>query len=86
MPNCYLCGRPLNEMRTRLRRKVMTGEWIRRSYLRGRVDRITHRYSSRIVCAGCAKYLDLRDLKSDRWQRIQLRFWLALLLLAALLL
>lgn len=82
MPNCYICGKPLRESRTRLRRTVKTGEWIRRNYTRDRADRRTVRFSSRVVCARCARKLDMRDERSDRWQWIQLGIWLIVLLVA----
>lgn len=71
MANCYLCGRPLNESRTRLRRRVKTGEWIRRSKRSGWADSVATRYGPRIVCLGCAHRLDARDFRSARWQWIQ---------------
>lgn len=84
MANCYHCGRPLNESRYRLRRRVKTGEWVRRDYRSGKPSSVQNRYGSRIVCQGCAKWIDARDLRGARWQWIQLA--LALTLLAGLLL
>lgn len=83
MANCYLCGRQLNESRTRLRRRVKTGDWIRRDYRTGKPVATQYRYGSRIVCLGCSKRLDARNISSERWQWIQLAtaiFILALLL------
>ncbi len=84
MPNCYVCGRPLNESRYRLRRKVQTGEWVRRVYRRGGGMTVAKRYGSRVVCRGCASRLDMRNLQSERWQKIQLVFWLSILLILVL--
>jgi hypothetical protein len=81
MPNCYLCGRPLNESRYRHRRRVKVGEWVRRNYKTGSAESVTNKYGPRIVCAGCAKRLDARDLRSVRWQWIQIAFFLGVLLL-----
>ncbi|MBA4293202.1 hypothetical protein C0431_09545 [bacterium] len=72
MANCYICGRPLNESRTRLRRNVKTGEWVRRDYRTGKPMSVQKRFGTRIVCQGCAKWIDARDLRSARWQWIQL--------------
>lgn len=80
MANCYICGRPLNESRYRLRRRVKTGEWVRRDYRSGKPSSVQNRYGSRIVCQGCAKWIDARDLRGARWQWIQLLVALVVLL------
>jgi len=72
MANCYICGRPLNESRTRFRRHVKTGEWVRSDYRYGKPSSIQKRFGSRIVCKGCAKRIDARDFRSARSQWIQL--------------
>lgn len=79
MANCYLCGRPLNESRTRLRRRVKTGEWIRRSRRTGWTDSVATRYGPRIVCLGCAHRLDARDFRSESWQWAQITVLVLLL-------
>ena len=84
MANCYLCGRPLNESRTRHRRRVKTGDWIRRDYKTGKAVSTQYRYGSRIVCLGCAKQIDAQDVRSERWRWIQLT--LSLIVLFAVLL
>ena len=81
MANCYICGRPLNESRYRLRRKVKTGEWIRRCYRIGKAVGVATRNGPRIVCKGCAKRIDWQDRRSERMQWLQLGFWLLVLLL-----
>jgi hypothetical protein len=84
MANCYICGRPLNESRYRLRRRVKTGEWIRRDYRSGKSSSVQNRYGSRIVCQGCAKWVDAHDLRSARWQWIQIAAALTVVLILAL--
>lgn len=84
MANCYICGRPLNESRYRLRRRVKTGEWVRRDYRSGKPSSVQNRYGSRIVCQGCAKWIDARDLRSAKWQWIQLAGAVLIVLLLAL--
>ncbi len=72
MPNCYICGKPLNESRYRLRRRVKTGEWVRRDYRSGKPSSVQNRFGPRTVCQGCANRIDARDSKSARWQWIQI--------------
>ncbi len=84
MANCYICGRPLNESRYRLRRRVKTGEWVRRDFRSEKPSSVQKRYGSRIVCQGCAKWIDARDTRSARWQWIQIGFALCALVFLAL--
>ncbi|MEG4918831.1 hypothetical protein QUB12_38045 [Microcoleus sp. B7-D4] len=85
MANCYICGRPLNESRYRLRRHVKTGEWIRSDYRTGRISTVQRRFGTRIVCKGCAKRIDARDFRSAKWQWIQLGIALMVVLVLILL-
>lgn len=80
MANCYICGRPLNESRHRLRRRVKTGESIRHDYRSAKPSSVQNRYGPRIVCQGCAKWIDARDVRSTRWQWLQLAGALGLVL------
>jgi hypothetical protein len=84
MPNCYICGRPLNETRYRHRRQVKVGEWVRRNYASGKAQTVVNKLGPRIVCAGCAKRLDTRDLKSAKWQWIQICLLLGIVLILLL--
>lgn len=84
MANCYICGRPLNESRYRLRRRVKTGEWIRRDYRSEKPSSVQNRYGSRIVCQGCAKWIDAHDFRSARWEWIQIGLVVGLLLILLL--
>lgn len=72
MPNCFRCGRPLKDTKTRLRRKVRTGEWIRRGYGKSGVNAVQQHYGMRIVCAGCAAWIDTLEQKDARRQWIQI--------------
>lgn len=85
MANCYICGRPLNESRYRLRRRVKTGEWVRRDYRSGRPASVQNRYGARIVCQGCAKWIDARDMRSAQRQWIQIGAFLIVLFTLVLL-
>ena len=79
MANCYICGRPLNESRRRLRRRVKTGEWVRNDYRSGKPSSVQNRFGPRIVCQGCAKRIDARDVRSARWQWIQIALLLVVI-------
>jgi len=63
MANCYRCGRPIQDTRYHLRRRVKTGGYERRRYGRGRVDLIQSHYGMRIVCTRCARAIDLQDYR-----------------------
>jgi hypothetical protein len=80
MPNCFRCGRPLLDTKTRLRRRVRTGEWIRRGYGKsGSVSAVQQHYGMRIVCAGCAAWIDMLEQRHARKQWIQILVGLAVL-------
>jgi hypothetical protein len=72
MPNCFRCGRPLKDTKTRLRRKVRTGEWIRKGYGKSGVNAVQQHYGMRIVCAGCAAWIDMLEQRDARKQWIQM--------------
>lgn len=64
-----------------LRRKVQTGEWVRRSYSRGKVEAVQKHFGRRIVCKGCARDMDRKAL----WKEVR-DHALVLLLLGGLVL
>ena len=83
MAYCYRCGRKIEPGETRQpRRKVRTGEWIRKGYGKKPVQGVQSHYGMRIVCPNCAKRIDAENL----WQGLQqdLKFIFALLVLFAL--
>lgn len=61
MANCYLCGCTTNGRQ--LRRRVKTGEFVRRRYPTTSVSHIQVSYGMRIVCPLCAKRLDRWELR-----------------------
>jgi len=63
MANCYRCGRRIEDGR-HLRRRVKTGEWLRRRYPKTNVSHVQISYGMRIVCKWCAGQIDRRD-----WRR-----------------
>ena len=57
MTNCYRCGKPIDDTRYKVRRKVRTGEHERwRTRSRKAIEVQTH-YGYRIVCTKCAHAL-----------------------------
>lgn len=60
MANCYLCGRPIEDTRYHLRRRVRTGDFERRQYSGRRVSAVQTHYGMRVVCTRCATMLDRR--------------------------
>lgn len=63
---CYLCGQRIVRGR-QLRRRVKTGEWVRRRYAQSRVSHVQTSFGMRIVCGWCARRIDRQDLRSA-WQ------------------
>lgn len=84
MANCYRCGRYIEPAKFQLRRKVRTGEWLRRTYAKDRVTGVTQRFGMRVVCGYCASRIDREALRAEILQ--QWEFAAALLVLFALLL
>jgi len=84
MANCYRCGRPIEDPRYHLRRRVKTGGYERRRYGRGRVDTIQAHYGFRIVCPQCARSLDFQNHRLELIGHLQVI--LALVILVAVLL
>lgn len=63
MANCYRCGRPIEETRHHLRRRVKTGGYERRRYGRGRIDTIQTHFGMRVVCSKCAHAIDRQEYR-----------------------
>lgn len=83
MENCFACGRPMRSGVPHLRRKVKTGEIVRR--YRGRVSGVHQHFAVRVVCRKCAWRIDRdRFVKETLPQLLELGLAL-LVLLAALL-
>jgi hypothetical protein len=59
---------------------VRTGEWVRRGYGKSGVRVVQQHYGMRIVCAGCAAWIDTVDRKDARRQWLQIAAWVGLLL------
>lgn len=68
MANCFLCGRKNPPDVRQVRRKVKTGEWIRKRYQSPRVNSTQSHFGMRIVCPSCAKFLDRQQIKSELWK------------------
>jgi len=58
MSQCYRCGKSIPPSRYQLRRKVKTGEWLRRNYAKDKVSSVNVHYGIRIVCKSCARSID----------------------------
>ena len=84
MANCYRCGRPILDTKYKLRRKVRTGGDERRRYPGG-VERMTTRYGQRVVCANCARILDMQSGRDMIAESAYILVALMVLLIAMLL-
>lgn len=83
MPHhCYLCGSLIDPEKRLLRRKVRTGEWLRRTYPSGRPVSAKYHTGYRVVCGRCAKRIDFEEGRKDRL--MWLEFGAAVLFLAAM--
>jgi len=82
MPNCYVCGTYLEPARHQLRRKVRTGERLRRSYLRDRFRpaSLNVNFGFRVVCRRCAKRIDRERFLAELPQLIEFGAAVAFLL------
>ena len=71
MVHCYRCGMEI-EGKNYKRRKVKTGEWIRRRYPRKTVAALNVHYGLRIVCNRCARQIDLDYRRGElmEWLKI----------------
>lgn len=84
MATCYRCGRIIDPSHKKLRRKVKTGEWIRKAYSTNRVGSVRTAYGPRIVCQHCANAIDLQQDRAGTFWLIQLGLWLCVLLILAI--
>lgn len=83
MPHhCYLCGSALDPEKRHLRRKVRTGEWLRRSYPSKKPVSTQFHAGFRVVCGRCARRIDLEECRKDRL--MWLEFAAAVIFLAAM--
>ncbi len=82
MTHCYVCGRPVPEGAPKSRRKVRTGETVRRP-ARARFPVPTLRFGMRVVCPWCARRVDAERRREEIVQYVELG--IALLLLAVVL-
>jgi len=84
MSNCYRCGKRIDPKERVLRRKVRTGEWVRRDYGKRRVQSVQNHFGMRIVCKQCARALDFSERRIEFLGHAQLA--VALLVLFGLIL
>lgn len=63
MANCYQCGRKIEDGR-HIRRRVKTGEWLRKRYPQTSVSHVQTSYGMRIVCKWCARQIDRREWRT----------------------
>jgi len=61
MAKCYVCGNSIDPKSRQMRRRVKTGEWIRRRYPNSWVSHTQSSYGMRVVCRWCANRIDLKD-------------------------
>jgi len=71
MATCYRCGRPISTSE-RVRRKVKTGEWMKRRFSSPKATSVTTRYGMRVVCSECAKVLDAPWTRHELLQYVEL--------------
>lgn len=81
MANCYRCGRKI-EVGRQIRRRVKTGEWIRRRYPKTSVSLTQHSFGMRIVCKWCAGQIDRAEFKQRLQSDIAVLVALVLLVVA----
>lgn len=63
MANCYHCGQEIEDGR-QLRRRVKTGEWVRRRYPKTSVSHVQTSFGMRLVCKWCARQIDRREWRT----------------------
>jgi hypothetical protein len=86
MAHCYICGRQIKDKSQQLRRKVKTGEWVRKRYPKPRAQEMQTHYGMRIVCKRCAKLEDLFYEKQEYWRLEEIVVLMAILTLLMILL
>lgn len=84
MIHCYRCGSEVEGKAPYQRRKVKTGEWLRRRYPKRTVSSANFHYGWRVVCHACARQIDLDYRRGELLEWLKLA--LALLVLFAILL
>ena len=62
MANCYRCGSKIEDGR-QLRRRVKTGEWVRRRYPKISVSHVQTSFGMRVVCKWCASQIDRQEFR-----------------------
>jgi hypothetical protein len=85
MANCYICGNPIRDTRVRLRRKVKTGEWVRRRYPKPRANELQTHFGMRVVCRACARRIDLENERDTILSHLHVILALAALIVFLLL-
>ena len=79
MSRCYLCGKQIPEDERQIRRRVRTGDRTRTSYSTGKALESLTTFGRRVVCAGCARFLDRSSLRDLLWKHAVVLLTLALL-------
>lgn len=82
MAHCYFCGRQIKDKSQQLRRKVKTGEWVRKRFPKPRAHEVQTHYGMRIVCKNCAGYVDRLSTKHQLLGALQTLVLTALLTIA----
>lgn len=83
MNHCYVCGRPVPTGAPKSRRRVRTGETLRKA-ARARFPVSTLRFGMRVVCPWCRRRIDAERRREELVQYAELG--IALLLLVVVLL
>lgn len=83
MANCYICGRKIENGR-HLRRRVKTGEWLRRRYPKTSVSHFQITYGMRITCKWCIRQIDRSEWRAAVIGHLTVVFALVGLMLALL--
>jgi hypothetical protein len=79
MAYCYQCGRYLPPRRHQERRKVKTGESVRRYPVTFRRSATNLHYGMRVVCPSCARRLDRHFRLGELWGWLQVAIAILLL-------
>jgi hypothetical protein len=69
----------------KLRRKVKTGEWIRRRYPNPNISALHIHWGIRVVCSPCARAIDREAARREWRQKLELVVAIGLLLVVILL-
>ncbi len=68
MSRCYLCGKQILLEERQIRRRVRTGDRTRTSYNTGKAVESLTTFGRRVVCAGCARFLDRVSIREMLWK------------------